>query len=144
MKDERFEELLRAQPLRQVPSAWRAGILERANAAADIAAPMTRGQDLPWWRAWLWPHPVAWGGLAAAWLLSLGLGWSTPAPGDGRSSPAARAVSVSELQAALVLWHRAAIEMTEPDAPKVAEPPSPTPALPPHSRRLTPLSVRLT
>ena len=144
MNDERFEELLRTQPLRQVPGAWRAGILERANAAAAIAAPVTRRQDVPWWRTWLWPHPVAWGGLAAAWLLTLGLGWSTPAPGEGRSSPAARAVSVSELQAALALWHRAAIELTEPDEPKAAKPPSPTPAFRPQSRRLSPLPIRLT
>jgi len=73
---ERFEQRLSRQPLRQVPGDWRAEILREGRRAA--VPKNERDPDaasLPkWnWRTSLaeifWPHPKAWAGLAAAWVL---------------------------------------------------------------------------
>lgn len=72
-----FEAQLRRQAPRHIPPVWRAEILN----AADQAAPRDTGSaTVP--RAWLstlnsqlstllWPHPRAWAGLAAIWLVIL-------------------------------------------------------------------------
>lgn len=68
-----FEQFLSHQPLRNVPPGWRREIL------ADRQ---------PAWREWLWPSPVAWATVAAAWLLILGLQLaSRSAPTTGASTP---------------------------------------------------------
>ena len=77
MKPEEFENQLSAQPLKRVPAEWRVEILAaaRAEAAPRHSAPASR-------HAWLaalesrlagllWPHPRAWVGLAAVWVLIL-------------------------------------------------------------------------
>lgn len=82
MKPDDFENQLQRQPLRAVPTEWRAEILREAN--ASVAAEVRRlkldsnayegDQSLlasaatPWWHQWLWPNPKAWTGLAAAWI----------------------------------------------------------------------------
>jgi hypothetical protein len=144
MNDEQFEKILKAQPPRQIPSAWRAGILQQATATDRAPGPAAGGRTLAWWHARLWPNPAAWGGLAAAWLIILGLGWLTDAPAGSGSSQDARSVSVADLQAALAFWHRAEIELTESDEPAKAKPLRTTPALRPQSRDLAPLPIRLT
>ncbi len=92
-RDEHFEDRLAHVPQRPVPAAWREEILTAARAAAprpvsaqtagargsvlSISRPQppkyirtdpTRGRVLI---AMLWPHPRAWAGLAAAWVLIL-------------------------------------------------------------------------
>jgi hypothetical protein len=76
-----FEQKLQRQPLRQVPGEWREEILREGRRAA---VPEIRDADtasLPKW-SWLstinhqlstllWPHPKAWAGLAAVWILIL-------------------------------------------------------------------------
>jgi hypothetical protein len=80
---EQFERRLSRQPLRQVPGEWRAEIL----AAARGTQPVPRASRLTP-RAWLvtinqqlatllWPHPKAWAGLAAVWILILAVNFST-------------------------------------------------------------------
>ncbi len=67
-----FESQLRRQPIRPLPAAWKAEILAAARRAGD--PPAVRRSSLgAVLRDWLWPHPVAWGGLAAAWVLIFGL-----------------------------------------------------------------------
>jgi len=66
--NDRFEEKLRHQPFRPVPSSWRREILN--------ATPVPPAA----WREWLWPSPVAWGALAAAWVLIALLQLTTPQP----------------------------------------------------------------
>jgi hypothetical protein len=61
MNFDEFEEKLRRQPRREIPANWREEILGPLR-AVETARPA------PWWRQWLWPHPAAWGGLAAAWV----------------------------------------------------------------------------
>lgn len=68
--NDRFEEQLQRQPFRRVPAAWRREILNAAPA--------------PSWREWLWPSPVAWGAVAAAWVLIVALQLAMPHPrGNG-------------------------------------------------------------
>lgn len=78
MKPDDLERRLERQPLRQVPPGWREEILRRAGrrpaALSDKASPSSwvdRLRDRL--RDWLWPHPVAWGGLAASWAVILAL-----------------------------------------------------------------------
>jgi len=88
MKPDDFEKQLQRQPLREVPSEWRADILREANSsvAADVRLnlPGQESQSLltsatSWWREWLWPCPQAWAGLAAVWMIIFGLNATTPA-----------------------------------------------------------------
>lgn len=71
--DEQFEKRLQRQPLREVPLAWRAGILsatQRTNSSRH--SPLVTGHRV-WWRELFWPCPQAWAALAAVWLLIMGL-----------------------------------------------------------------------
>jgi len=71
--NDRLEEKLRSQQFRQVPAAWRREIINVAPAPA--------------WREWLWPSPVAWGAVAAAWALIAVLQLATPSPrGNGNGN----------------------------------------------------------
>ena len=93
MSTEDFEKRLQRQPLRQIPSEWRAEILSAARQAslAQHAPRTTQHAHRPasllstihhQLSTLLWPHPVAWAGLAAVWLVILGLGYAMrePAP----------------------------------------------------------------
>jgi len=89
MKPEDFEKQLQRQPLRAAPAEWRAEILRQANVAADVRRlkldsnadegdqSLLTSAATPWWREWLWPSPQAWAGLAAVWLVILGLNATT-------------------------------------------------------------------
>lgn len=76
MSDElkHFEGLVKVQPLRGVPAEWRKEILSAADAAQNIRSrqPIASRSLLSLFghqiRSLLWPHPVAWGGLAAVWI----------------------------------------------------------------------------
>jgi hypothetical protein len=89
-ENEPFEKRLQRQPLREAPFAWRAEILAHARACRDesrVANPASRVtsrfsilyQQLS---TLLWPHPRAWAGLAAAWVLicALNLAYREDAP----------------------------------------------------------------
>ena len=90
MNTDDLEQWLPRHPRRPVPGEWREDILAAARSAAARAAcgagvppaldpgvrpapvPRPTGPAAPWlgWlRDWLWPHPVAWGALAAGWVL---------------------------------------------------------------------------
>jgi hypothetical protein len=80
---EQFESRLSRQPLRQIPSEWRAEILKEGRHAA---VPKNKWDadtaSLPkWnWRTSLaqifWPNPKAWAGLAAIWIFILAMNFS--------------------------------------------------------------------
>ena len=81
MKPDDFESRLQRQPLRQVPPAWRGEILaatvgreskveSRGPAAFRPSTLVTRLSAL------LWPHPKAWAGLAAVWMLVFAVNFS--------------------------------------------------------------------
>jgi hypothetical protein len=79
---EQFEQRLKRRPLRQVPAAWRDGILAAASEAqpAKSSQPVARHSFLSVLNerlaSVLWPHPVAWGGLAAVWIFIFAVNFS--------------------------------------------------------------------
>lgn len=66
-----FEERLSATPRRELPPELRARVL----AAAEECAPRDWRKALA---ACLWPHPIAWGAVAAAWVAVAALNFSGP------------------------------------------------------------------
>lgn len=95
--DEQFEKRLQRQPLREVPTAWRNEILIAAQKSVVPEASSRRTQ-----RSWLSiiyeqlatllsPHPRAWAGLAAAWLIILAMNFASredsTSMAEGRVSP---------------------------------------------------------
>jgi hypothetical protein len=86
MKPEDFEKHLQRQPLRQVPAEWRQGVLSAARQAAR-PEPVPRDAHDGLWAVLstiysrlstlLWPHPAAWAGLAAVWVVILGLSFTS-------------------------------------------------------------------
>ena len=78
---EQFERRLSRQPFRQVPAEWREEILAVAGRDSRV-----EGQAQKWlWpsslvsrlSSVLWPHPVAWAGLAAVWIFIFAVDFST-------------------------------------------------------------------
>ena len=72
MNTDDFEQRLQRQPLRQIPAEWRAEILD----ACRESKVESREQERLWpstlvsrLSTVLWPHPKAWAGLAAVWIL---------------------------------------------------------------------------
>jgi hypothetical protein len=82
MKPDEFEQKLQRQPLRQVPAGWRQEILAAARdaTASNQASRGTHPSFLSTLNAQLsallWPHPKAWAGLAAAWIVILAVNFS--------------------------------------------------------------------
>jgi len=79
---EQFERHLSRQPVRRVPAEWRAEILAAARdaQAAQARSRVTHYSLLSILKsrvsAVLWPHPAAWAGLAAAWILIAAVNFS--------------------------------------------------------------------
>lgn len=71
-----FERLLKSQPLRELPPEWRRDMLP-----SSVATEETR--TVSSWRDWFWPSPLAWGAMAAVWLIFLGGELSLLRGGDG-------------------------------------------------------------
>jgi hypothetical protein len=74
-----FEQKLSRQPLKKIPGEWRADILSATESAVGSTK---QGEDrlaaspISWWRELFWPHPKAWAGLAAVWVLILAVNFS--------------------------------------------------------------------
>ena len=98
-----FEQFLSKQPLRPIPPEWRSSILRLDHvmnphgtdeADTEISSPPLEswclGGKNRWWRALLWPSPVAWGSVACVWLLIIGMNIaSRPSKGETVAIPAA-------------------------------------------------------
>ena len=102
MNPDDFETRLQRQPMRQIPGAWREQILSAARQASPArhAPPVLRSSTAEGGRTThhalasrsllstfnhqfstlLWPHPTAWAGLAAAWLVIIGINLATRDP----------------------------------------------------------------
>lgn len=77
---EKFEQHLSHQRMRPIPAAWREEILAAAGRASQLesrtpeqSGPSTLVARLS---AFFWPHPAAWAGLAAIWILILAVDFS--------------------------------------------------------------------
>jgi hypothetical protein len=65
-----FEQRLRQVPVKPLPPEWRAEILAAAGAVQPAPArPALQERLAVGWRSLFWPHPQAWAGLAAAWVV---------------------------------------------------------------------------
>ncbi len=130
MNSDPFEDQLKKHPPRQVPPEWRRQILaaaERVRSASGVSSTpslwalvrtlATQGGGL------LWPSPAAWAGVAAVWLVILGLNLAT---GDhpARASKVAAAASPQTIMA-FQEQNRLLLEIIGPNEPRVARPPRP-------------------
>jgi hypothetical protein len=134
MNPDDFEKQLQRQPSCQPPAAWREEILTAAR--SNIRAPRRAGESdlLTGWRALLARIPLAWGAVAALWLVIIGVNSlmsgpvitviaSTPAP------PQREAMTVWSLQRAEI----GLLANGLADAPDIA-PRRETPGVPPRPR----------
>jgi hypothetical protein len=99
MKPDVFEQKLSRQPLRQIPAEWRREILD---AAISRHSPLvtrhsffsTLNHKLS---IILWPHPNAWAGLAAVWILIFAVNFSmrdtTPLVAEKAAPPSPEVVA---------------------------------------------------
>ena len=79
MKPDDFEQRLQRQLLRPVPVEWRAEILTACRESkfeSREAEQLCRSTLVSRLSAILWPHPKAWAGLAAVWILILAVDFS--------------------------------------------------------------------
>lgn len=82
MKPDDFEQCLSRRPLKEIPSGWRAEILAAAESAEVVHvsdfAPRTSWLSTlnAQLSTFLWPHPRAWAGLAAVWILIFAVDFS--------------------------------------------------------------------
>ncbi len=83
MNSNDFENELKSRPFRKVPEHWRAQILGHARGCAE-----SKESPRSWWRELLWPNPVAWGTLAAAWVVILCFRFAAADPSSPRSGAA--------------------------------------------------------
>jgi len=112
MKLEDFEQRLQRQALRQIPTGWRAEILSAArvvetprcgvgqrNALSLPAILSILNRQLS---SLLWPHPKAWAGLAAVWILIFAVDFSTrdttPILAEKAAPPSPEVVAELKLQ----------------------------------------------
>jgi hypothetical protein len=124
-----FEELLARQPL-QPPPAWlRANILRQARPPQ----PRTLAELV---RDWLWPHPVAWGALALAWIAVVTLSYPIFVSGPEGPALAQRAPASSPAVSAQLREQRALLHSLLDVAPEEAVPTEPRPGA--HLRRREP------
>lgn len=122
-----LEQRLRRQPGRPIPADWRADIL----AAAREAQPSRPAPDVPGsfvsilnqqFSAWLWPHPKAWGALAATWILIFVLHFAArdtaPVPAGRASAPAAEVMAELRQQQKLYAELLGVTDLRDADRPK--------------------------
>lgn len=93
-----FEKQLASQPLKSVPTEWRAQILKEATAQQTRDVPATESRPLWWLRELLWPYPQAWGALAAVWIVIAIFKFTTPNSSTASAGEIAKnqTISVSE------------------------------------------------
>jgi hypothetical protein len=73
-----FEKQLANQPLKSVPTEWRAQILNEAKAHEPRDIRASEAWPFGWLRELLWPCPQAWGALAAVWIVIAAFKFITP------------------------------------------------------------------
>jgi hypothetical protein len=133
--DDQIEKRLQGLPHRPVPPAWRQEVLSSARAAAmprpsSRTAPASIRAVLS---ALLWPHPKAWAGLAAAWLLIFALDFAAREPAQPEIARRAPPVS-PQLRELLRQQEQLLAELAGPAETIKAAPAKPA-AAPPRSER---------
>lgn len=134
MNTDDFEKRLQHQPLQQPPATWRGEILTAAHANLPTSAIVRESELLAGWRALLARIPVAWGAVAALWLIIIG----TNALMSGPAITVMASSSASAPREGMTVWQwqrmEAGLLANGPtDFPDLA-PPRETPAAPPRPR----------
>ena len=122
-----FEQRLRQVPLKASPPDWRAEILAAAQPVTPtVARDLPRRAVQPWWQTLFWPHPKAWGGLAAVWLIILGLQLSqrddAPVRTEKSAPPSAETLVELRQQQRMLAELLGAHELPTADRPKTTSP----------------------
>ena len=142
MNMDELEQRLQKQPLRQVPGEWREEILAAARQASRVERTQAKGhRHCPsplstlyhQLSTFLWPHPAAWAGLAAVWLVILGLDLATHDTAQGVASRGAR--PSPQVFMAFQEQQRLLTELIGPREAPVAEPPKQAPLRPRSERQ---------
>jgi hypothetical protein len=131
----KFEQLLKRQSLRQAPAEWRKEILAAANEVlpAQSSRPAAAHSFLAILRqrlsSLLWPHPVAWGGLAAIWIFIFAVNFSTrdraPEMAEKTSPPSPEVTAELRQQQRLyaeLIGITSSADSTDADRPKTFAP----------------------
>ncbi|HEY5793261.1 MAG TPA: hypothetical protein VIS74_08180 [Chthoniobacterales bacterium] len=116
MNPDSIETRLAQIPLRELPPEWKQAVLARSRRTATPAPLRLNFRD------WLWPHPWAWAGVAAAWLLIAGLNCSGPRGGALYAIHPAQRIS-TEQYAAYVRVRDRFLAQNHPPEPRAAWPP---------------------
>jgi len=140
---EKFERLLKRQQLRQVPADWREEVLSAAKEAQSARRSPVKNRSFlsalnDRVTSLLWPHPVAWAGLAAVWIFIFALNFSIrdKAPAMAEKTPPPSPTVVAELRQQQRLYAEllGANDSVDADRPKIFVPR-------PHSERVDILTV---
>lgn len=134
MNNERdnFEQQLKRQPLRQIPSEWREEILAAAR-MAESSDRSARAVNPSWFAAFnerlasiFWPHPAAWAGLAAIWIFIFVLNFSTtdraPAMAKRTTAPSPEVIAEVKQQRQMFAELVGVNDVREADRPKIFSP----------------------
>ncbi len=118
MNEEIFERHLSDQPLRPIPTGWRAKILSTACAATPVRTSVL-STIIHQLSAGFRLHPQAWAGLAAVWVVILTLQLASRDP----TEVAARITPPPSPEMLMVLrqQQRLLAELIEPPAPRAAD-----------------------
>ncbi|HLX95277.1 MAG TPA: hypothetical protein VKU37_06000 [Verrucomicrobiae bacterium] len=127
MNHDDFEKRLQRRPLRQVPAEWREEILATAGQGAKVER---RAQEqfgasslVSRLSAILWPHPVAWAGLAAIWIFIFTVDFSmrenAPAVAEKYLPPPAEVIVEVRQQQRLLVEMMGSGQKGEAEAPKL-------------------------
>ena len=131
--DDIFEKRLKEVPHRPIPAQWRRDILRASRAAAPA-----RNSPLSAWAAriaaansvvsrMLWPHPKAWIGLTAVWLLILVLTLAEREPEQAQfvravAPPSPQMLEMLREQEQLLAELVGSTERAEPHPPVLPQP----------------------
>jgi hypothetical protein len=138
MNADDFEKQLKRQALRQVPSEWRENILRAAQAATRN--PTLENRDASWLSTLisrlstiLWPHPKAWAGLAAVWIVIGSLQFAS----SDHTNRLAMKVEQPSPESFVILQQQTRLlaELLEQSPPKDADRAKPNPARPRSEQR---------
>ena len=130
-----FEKELQRQPQRPLPPAWRAEILSAARQAAprrqlSPVVPRTLFSTLSAQLSTvLWPHPRAWAGLAAIWLLIFALDFTAHEP-SGRKVAGQAGPPSPQMRELLQAQEQLMAELVGPFEPAENRQPKPVPPQP--------------